>query len=466
MQISRDELVLLGLDRLINGRERVDPYTREDLANALDISEKTLNEYLTKLKKAGLIERHQKKFINDLDYTVKITPKGMDRVGMIWHGIDRMVLTPEHHNIPSCIKVNVILERIRDPLELIFFLSLYSSLNEFDLIMFLDTLKISKTDHNIVNIFSEMDLDEEEASRVPFIVTFSKSSFHGGFEKDLLKKDASMGMDVNALLIIAESHMKQGKLKDAHMLYEFILSPRNKITQNQWFIARMGLVQTKRKMGDFQNAFKLLEETMDMTANKTFLAYSRQLKALLFSIMGNFDDSMKLYNRAIRSFHSSGHPLMLSIAYNNRGTLYYRLGDFKNAEEDWNKARKYAKEARSEYCEAAIITNLAELRARDGNFNLAIKYLNRARNINRDTGDFENMAGVEFNLSLIYTMMNEKDKAIDLFGKAMKTAYPLPSPPEKTEWKRTLIQYSHEFNCPINEACIDQLVNTPEEISQ
>lgn len=463
MQISRDELVLLGLDKLMNGRERPDPYTKEDLATALDISEKTLNEYFTKLKKEGLIERNQRKFVKDLDTIIKIKPAGMEKVDLLNTMIGRMVLTPEHHNIPSCIKVEVILDRIRDPLEYIFFLSLYTSTADFDLIMFLDAMKISKSDHNIVNIFSEMDLDEEDLGRVPFIVTFSKSSFHGQFEKGLLNEDPSIGMDVNALLIIAESHQKQGRLNEAMYLYEYILSPKNRITQNQWFIARMGLVQTKRKLGDFQNAFKLLEETMNMTGNKTFLAYSRQLKALLFSIMGSFDDSMKLYNSAIRSFHSSGLPLMLSIAYNNRGTLYYRKGDYSRAEEDWKKARKYAKDARSEYCEAAIITNLAELRARDGNFNLAIKYLNRARNINRDTGDFENMAGVEFNLSLIYTMMNDKDKAVDLFAKAMKTAYPLPSPPEKSEWKRTLIEYSREFDCPINEAYVDQLVNPPEE---
>ncbi len=454
MRISRDELVLLGLDRLILRRDRMKPYTKDDISNALDISEKTLNEYLTKLKKAGLIERKQKKFIKDLDTIIKITPLGKERVKLIWETIDRMVLTPEHHNIPTCIKINVILERFRDPLEMLFFLSLYSSMNDFDLIMFLDALKISKTDHNIVNIFSEMEIDEGEAAKVPFIITFSKSSFHGEFDRTKLE-DPSMGRDVNVLLIIAESHQKQGRLSEAVSLYDHILSSGNKITQNQWFIARMGLVQTKRKTGDFQTAFKLLEETMEMTANKTFLAYSRQLMALMYSIMGNFDDSMKLYNSSIRSFHSSGLPLMLSIAYNNRGTLHYRKGDYLNAEEDWKKARKYAKEAKSEYCEAATITNLAELRARDGNFDIAVKYLRRAYNINRTTGDFENMAGVEFNLSLIYAMKKDESSALAYYQRSMQTAYPLPSPPEKEEWKRTLIKYSKEFNCPLNERSLE-----------
>jgi tetratricopeptide (TPR) repeat protein len=455
MKVSRDELVLLGLELLIYRRERNDSYTKEDLSNALDISQKTLNEYFTKLKKAGLIERNQKKFIKDLDIIIKLTPDGRKRVKMIEDTVDRMVLTPEHHNIPACIEVKEIIKRLRDPLEILFFLSLYSSMNDFDLIMFLDALKISKTDHNIVRIFSDMELDEGEPAKVPFIVTFSKSTFHGRTEKDLAGDDPSMTEDINAMLIIAESNQKQGKLKDALNLYNHILSPRNRISQNQWFIARMGLVQTKRKMGEFQVAFKLLEETMEMTNNKTFLAYSRQLKALMYSIMGGYDESMKLYNSAIRSFHSSGLPLMLSIAYNNRGTLYYRKIDYPNAEEDWKKARKYAKEAKSEYCEAVILTNLAELRARDGNFNLAIRYLKRAFNIIREIGDYESMAGVEFNLSLVYIMKGDRKKALDSFNQSMKTAFPLPSPPEKEEWKKTLINFSNEFNCQIDECQLD-----------
>ncbi len=105
MRISREELVLFGLDKLINHRGNRDPYTREDLANSLDISEKTLNEYLTKLSNAKLIERHQRKFIKELDVIFKITEEGAQRVKMIEESIYRMVLTPEHHNIPSCILV-------------------------------------------------------------------------------------------------------------------------------------------------------------------------------------------------------------------------------------------------------------------------------------------------------------------------------------------------------------------------
>lgn len=444
MRISRDELVLLGLDKLINDRGPRDPYTREDLATALDISVKTLNEYLTKLVKADLIDRNQRKFIKDLDTIITITSKGLERVKMIQSNVDKMVLTPEHHNIPSCIKVRTILDRIQDPLEMLFFLSLYASKKDFDLIMFLDALKITRADSNIVNIFSDMDLDEGEIARVPFIVTFSKTSFHGDFEKEILEKDGWEERDVNALLIIAESEQKQGKLNDALTLYQYILSGKNKITQNQWFIARMGLVHTYRKMGEFDSALKILSDTEDNTDNKTFLSYSKQVRALIWMIQGRYEDAMKLFNSSIRSFKTFGLPLMLSIAYNNRGTLYYRMDDFDNAQEDWKKARRYATEAKSEYCEAAIIGNLADVYARQGKFDIALKYLKKAEKITKGIGDLEMLSTTYFNYSLVYIMMKEFDKALNIFKLSNEIAYPLPSPIEKEERRKFILECGNE----------------------
>jgi tetratricopeptide (TPR) repeat protein len=444
MRISRDELILIGLDLLLSESEKGISYNKEDLSVALDITEKTLNDYLTKLKKAGLVERNQKKFIKDLDSTVSITENGKERLEVLWESVNRLVLTPEHHNIPSIVKVKLILDRLRDPLEKVFFLSIYSANKDFDLFMFLDALKISKADSNIINIFSEMDLEEEEISRIPFIVTFSKTSFHGGFDQELLQKDGWGERDPNAILVIAEADQKQGRLNDAKAYYDYLLSQHFKLTQNQWFLARMGLVHTYRKMGETQTALKFLDETMEITDNKTYLAYGKQLKALMFSLLGKFEDSLKLYNSAIRSFHSYGLPLMLSITYNNRGTLYYRMEDYDNAIDDWKKARRYATEAKSEYCEAAILSNLADMSGRNDEFDLAMKYLKRGEKISKNTGDLEMLSMIYFNFSLVYIMMNDLEKAVNMYKISDEVGFPLPSPLEKQERRNYIIQYSKE----------------------
>ncbi len=311
---------------------------------------------------------------------------------------------------------------------MLFFLSLYASKKDFDLIMFLDTLKISRADSNIVNIFSDMELDEGEVSRIPFIITFSKTSFHGDFEKEILKRDGWSERDVSALLIIAESEQKQGKLNDALTLYQYILSGKTKTTQNQWFIARMGLVHTYRKMGDFEKAIEILDETETNTDNKTFLAFSKQVRALILMLQGDYTEAMKLFNFAIRSFKTFGLPLMLAICYNNRGTLYYRMDDFENAGEDWKKGRRCATEAKSEYCEAALIGNLADIYARQGKFDLALKYLKRGEKISEKIMDLEMLSTHYFNFSLVYLMMKDLDNALKFYKRSLEIAFPLPSP--------------------------------------
>ncbi len=444
MRVSRDELVLLGLDLILEEKELGGRYTKDDLSLALDIKLKSLNDYVTRLKKAGLINTVQKKFVKDIATLITFSEKGKDRVGILWESVDRFVLTPEHHNIPSIIKVRTILDRLRDPLEKLFFLSVYSANTKFDLMTFLDVLKISISDSNIVNIFSEMDIEKEKPSHVPFIISFSKTSFHGGFNQKLLHKDAWSEKDPNIILVIAEAERRQGKLKDAKAYYEFLLSPNIKLTQNQWFLTRMGMVQTLSKMGETQKSLKLLDDTMAATNNKTFLAYCKQMKAIVFSILGKFDDSLKLYMSAIRSFHSYGLPLMLAIAYNNRGTLYYRMGDYENAEEDWKKARRFAKEARSEYCEAMIIMNLADISGLKGQFDLAFNYLNKSMKILEKFRDLGGVAMTYYNISLVFLIMKDLDKALENYRISMTIAEPLPSLLTKNEMRLNFIKYGSD----------------------
>lgn len=453
MRISRDELVLVGIDLVLEMEETGPSYSKEDLALTLDITKKTLNDYFTKLKKADLIETVQKKYVNDISSIVAITPSGRERLEHLWASIDRFILTPEHHNIPSIVNVKTILDRMRDPLEKLFFLSVYSYNKEFDLMTFLDILKISISDSNLVNIFSEMDLDEDDTSaNVPFIVSFSRTSFHGGYSKKLLDENIPTEQDPHSMLVIAETDLRQGRLSDAKGLYEFLLSDRFKLTQNQWFLARNGVFNVLCYKGDTEEAMEFMDRTMELTDNKVFIAYCKQNKAKVYSIIGDLDTSLSLYNSAIKSFHSYGLPMMLAIVYNNRGTLYYRLAvrkidvekNLQNAEEDWKKARRYAGEARSDYCEATILVNLADLSGMKGDYETAFNYLKKSKKIYEKFGDLEGVALNHFNQALVYMYKKDLDNAIKNFNISMTIANPLPSPMSKEEWKNHFIQYSKD----------------------
>lgn len=454
MKISRGDLVLIGLDLTLERNPGSVEYTREDLALTLDVTKKTLNSYLTKLKKGNYIEMVQKKFVDDMDKLITITPLGRSRLIYLWKMIDELDLTPERHNIPSVIKVRAILDRMMDPLEKLFFLSIYSYDKEFDLMNFLTLLKISLSDSNLVNIFSDMDMDMDSGDRtnIPFIVSFSKTSFHGGYSKKVINEEDSVKLDPRILLMIAETDMRQGKLKDAKTLYEFILSGKFKLTQNQWFLARIGITQILGFMGDIEKANEYLDETMKKTNDKVFLAYCKQVKAKYLALKGDLEGSLELHNSALRSFHSFGLPLMLSIVYNNRGTTYYRLAlketkdrqDYSKCEEDWKRARKYAREARSDYCEAAILGNLADISARNGNFELALNYLKKGMRIFDKIGDFEGKAMTHYNYSLTYLLKDDIGPAVENFVRSQHIADPLPSPQSKEEMLKTFVDLATE----------------------
>lgn len=444
MKISRKDLVLVGLDLLLDKDGFAVSYTKDDLALALDIEPSTLGDYLTALKKSEFIEKSNRKYVKDLNDVVTLTEKGKEQIEIIREGIELLVMTPEHHNIPSIIKVSLILDRLKDPLEKLFFLSVYLANREFDLFMFLEAIRVSRADSNIINLFSDMEVEEKRPSRIPFIVTFSKTSFHGGLNEDIMNKDGWTEKDPNNILVIAEVDQKQGRLNDAMTYYDLLLSPGYKLTQNQWFLAKMGKVHTYRKMGDTKKALKILEDTTEITENRMFNAYCKQVKALIFSMLGQFDDSLKLYNSSIRSFHSYGLPLMLSIAYNNRGTLYYRMEDYENALDDWKKARRFASEAKSEYCESAIVGNLADIFARKGDFKKALSYLNKAEKNAKNMGDLEMTSSIFYNYALVYVLMKDINRAVDAFKVSETVAFPLPSPLEKAEYRRCIISIAKE----------------------
>jgi len=158
MKILRDELVLIGLDLILTSDKKHPRYTREDLGQTLDISVKTLNSYLTELKNLEFIQVKHKKFVDDIGSIVDITSSGRERLDSLWKIINSSKLTPEYHNIPTVVNMNVILDRMRDPLEKLFFLSVYYHNKEFDLMAFLSILKITLSDSTLVNVFDEISL--------------------------------------------------------------------------------------------------------------------------------------------------------------------------------------------------------------------------------------------------------------------------------------------------------------------
>ena len=436
MGMAKESLILYSLDLLLNNELTDKVYYKEQLALSLDISDRTLDLYLSKMKKERYIERTKKHYVSDLDKIVRITSKGEDKLDEIKENIQKELLTPERHNSPTCVSVSVILKRMRDPLERIFFLSLYFRNKSFDLPTYIQTMKEVKSDFQIVKVLSEMENDGS-GQGIPLVDTFFKTRYYGKPSAVNLDDGYFDRTDPNNLLIVAEASYKQGRFTDSRTIYEYLLSDKINLNQNQWFIAKTGLALLTSKEGDVEEAIYLLNDIIKRTDNKIYHSYAKQLIARIYSNIGEHEKSLKLYNEVINSFRTLGIPIMCAIAYNNRGVLYYRMRNYDKAEENWLIARKYITEAGVENMLGPVYGNLSDIEIIKGNLEKSEKYLKDAMKIYEDSDNYEEKSYMEYNYSLHYLAKGDLKKALEYFKRSETIAYPFPSPPERMEKRRT-----------------------------
>ena len=444
MKISKEELVLFALHLLEEDERPNVKFSRDSLAYSLDISKNTLNLYFTKLKNSGYIIRHKRKYHDDIRQTVETTPEGRRMSEEIASRIEDEYLTPERHNINNIVKVSMVLNRIKDVLEKIFFLALFTQVIRFDLPLFLETIRTSKQDNNVVNILDEMD-EKGEAGELPVVEIFFRSCLYGMKKDGEQLKDLQYSQDPNALLIIAEATTKQGRYSEARSVYEFLLSTKVPISQNQWMIARINLSILDSKEGRTEKALEDLQNLMDSTDNKIFISYIKQVMGRICSTSGDQDRALELYDEALHSFSRFGLPLLMAITHNNRGVAHYYMERSKEAEADWLRSKKYAKEADSRYVEAAVYNNLSDVELVRGNFEKSWKLCEMSHQRFSEVNDLEGIAWCDFQKAIYFLHRRDLENALLHYRRSETIAFPSPSPEER-RFRRALFLEKSEVH--------------------
>ncbi|MDG6224742.1 MAG: tetratricopeptide repeat protein [Candidatus Thermoplasmatota archaeon] len=444
MKLGKEDLVLFSIYLISKDGKPDQNYRKDQLANALGISDSTLNLYMTRLRSDGLITRTKKKFAPDIRGTTDLTREGMRRVTQIDSMIDSMVLTEERHSIPSCIEVRTILRKINDIMERIFFLALYTQNKYFDLPMFLNTMKVSREDTTLLNIFSNIDANPCGTRHESFVETFFNASLYGEIDKDIVTSDIWRKEDIDALIILAEAKMRMGKFEDCSMILNHLLTDRTDLNYNQWFIIKIDQVHLLRKQNRDEEALSILNDMLMTVENRICLSLVKMNKGVILFFMGDREEYSELLRSAISSFSIHGLSLFLAMAYNVRGVTFFILERDDEAESDWLKARKYAREARSEFAEAKVMPNLADIAMKKGKFDLSKGYLKRAHEIFSSYNDYEGLAIVELNYALLYIEMRDLDKALEHFAKCKEVAFPLPTEKELVIFREEIIKRARE----------------------
>lgn len=445
ISMDRKELVLYSIS-IMNDSENKGEYYDNHLASALDITTNSLNRYMKQLDDEGFLNRRRSKYHRTLDDTVSITPLGLNELEQLNETLKKMTLTPERHNVPSCIPIHHLLKRTKDPMERIFLLSLITRTKSFDLMMFLSALRIAKNNNSLINIFSDMKSGEKGNEKGNYNIAegIFKTYLYTEFNEDRLLSSQNADSDIDSLLILGNAYQRQGRNNDAKMIFDLILSEKMHPNQNQWFIANYGIARILRSKGKPEDSIDHLYTIMEMTDNRIFHALCKERIAMTLSEMGKNDRASVIYKSVLNSFGSFGMPVLSAMALNNRGILHNRNDRLDLAEDDWTRAMRYAKQAKNEMAMACVQLNLSNVDLRKGKVSESKLKMDFSNRIFSKRQDLEGIACVEFNLALLYCCKKEWEKVIEHFKRSEEVAFPAPSPLEKEERRRLVMEMAEK----------------------
>jgi tetratricopeptide (TPR) repeat protein len=425
MKFNNSDLLLYFMHLSEKGDRKTTKYTKDEVARAFHIKPSSVDVYLSKLSSNNYIYRKKRHFTQHLLETIDITYSGRDRINTIKNDLNTVIFTPERHSIQRCIKFNDFSKDITDPLDYICLLSMYNKKYNFDLLSFLSNINFARDDSNIHNFFLKRGNDIEKS----FISALYNMSLYGDLKNVKSSINNSIETEsINALIILAETESKKGKFEKAELLYKTLLSPDLKLSQYQWFLTNIGLINVYRKKENSKKVMNALDDFEKQTKDKIFLAYIKQIKALEIGIHGQYEESIKMFSSVISSFHNFGFPLLIDIGYANRGFVYFLNKKYDLAEKDWKTAKKYAIEAKSKYSVGKNLGNLADIEILKGNFETAERFLDEAESIFNEVEDVEGLMMIAYNRGLFYLAKKDLKEALKQYEYFKEIGSPLPGP--------------------------------------
>lgn len=383
--------------------------------------------YLCKLKSAGLIDRRKKRFARDLRGIIELTPSGRNRLRGIRNTMEGKVLSSKFHNISGAVTLRSILERIKDPVEKVFFLSLFNYNTSFDLVTYLMLSEMSRDETNLLNVLACNGQPWLKGRSGSFPDQLFNASLYGNIDAEVLSSAFWEKGSEDVLLLLAEAKIKIGRLEEAKMVHDHLLSSVEGLNDDQKLVLTMDRAAYLVRYGEHLTAIKELEIEGRRNDNEVHKALLELMRASI--IVYHLDRSSKKdhFKKCIKTFDSLDLPLLSSRAYGIRGMAYLRFGDIERAEEDLVNARKAAVRAGSPMAEARALLDLSKLAFQKGKFDLAMSYLKRSKVIFQKTSILEPASYAEFQMALLEVERGRTKQSVMHYRNCALVAQPLPS---------------------------------------
>jgi signal transduction histidine kinase/predicted negative regulator of RcsB-dependent stress response/CheY-like chemotaxis protein len=171
---------------------------------------------------------------------------------------------------------------------------------------------------------------------------------------------------VRAEALISLNQPKQATTVINNALASITPSARNTAIRGELMLAR-GVVAVIRgrvqdALRDNQNAFRLFDTADDRRGQ----AIALQNIGTIYTEAGDYNNALKYFDQSAEVY--SQDPKLLLSANNNRGSAYYELKRYKDAEAAFQKALASARSINNPLLEIRILQNLAATQAEAGEF--------------------------------------------------------------------------------------------------
>ncbi len=138
--------------------------------------------------------------------------------------------------------------------------------------------------------------------------------------------------------------------------------------------------------------------------------------------LGNYAKALEYFNNLEKLGIELHDSSALSTAYTNIGSIYNKMDDYKTAEIFFKKSLNIAQELNNLESIATAYNNLGLTEQNRNKDSLAIIYFNKAKEIYHHLWDKDGYITSLLNLGVSYTATGNRDKAFNLYQKALKYA--------------------------------------------
>jgi len=128
---------------------------------------------------------------------------------------------------------------------------------------------------------------------------------------------------------------------------------------------------------------------------------------------------LNYYHDCIKIQEQIQDSILLPEAYNNLGSLYHDIRNYKKAEYFYNKSLRLCEKYNNHRCVAMSLTNLGQILSDRNELDSALTFLNRSLKV-RELSKESYGIGITYNLfGEVYFRKNEYNKAVKYFNKSL-----------------------------------------------